>query len=218
MARIDRATTGAPVTADQTLATGAMPADDRRVALALHAMAPADRGWMLERLPASARGQLREWLDELESLGVPRDPSLLATARAALPARAQPAGSQAAMIASVAALTPEQVADVLRHEPVALAVALLGISDWPWRQSAIAMLGVSHARRVAEATMTMHASQSARPAPGRDAALMRAVLDRVAAAPRAQSPANQVLGAQGAGRARQHVAGLVALFSRKAAA
>ncbi|MWL90525.1 hypothetical protein [Cupriavidus sp. SW-Y-13] len=202
------------MTVEPTSVNDVPPADDRRVALALHAMTPVDRGWMLSRLPASSHGQLREWLDELDALGVPRDPSLLATVRAVSAVRPHPDGTYEAMIAHVAVLEPEVIANILRRESVPLVAALLGISDWPWRQSVMHMLGASHARRVAEATMTARVP----PAPARDAALLQAMLDRAAGARQAHVPAGRAHGTAASGRARQHVAGLVALFSRKVAA
>lgn len=202
------------MTGDPTPGAGLAPADDRRVALALHAMTAADRAWMLARLPAEARGQLHEWLDELVSLGVPREPSLLDTVRDGLP----PAGARAdsvhaAMIRRVDSLSPELLADILRHEPVPLVVALLGISDWTWRQPVMQLLGASHARRIAEAAMTAPMARGR----ARDAALLQVLLDRAAAnRPASVQPGHGETDAV-QGRARRHVAGLVALFARKAA-
>lgn len=57
----------------------------RRAALTLHALAPADRAWMLDRLNPSQRSLLQELLAELESLGIPQDVALIRDALASAP-------------------------------------------------------------------------------------------------------------------------------------
>lgn len=47
----------------------------RRAALALHALAPADRAWLLGRLDAAERDRVRALLAELDALGVRFDPA-----------------------------------------------------------------------------------------------------------------------------------------------
>lgn len=48
---------------------------ERRAALALHAVAPADRRWLLERLDGAQRERLQALLTELDSLGIRFDPA-----------------------------------------------------------------------------------------------------------------------------------------------
>ncbi len=50
-------------------------AELRRVALALHALGPADRDWLLDRLPV--RPALETLLVELAELAIPPDPALI---------------------------------------------------------------------------------------------------------------------------------------------
>ena len=50
-------------------------ADLRRVALALHALGPSDREWLLDRLPV--RPALQELLRELSELAIPPDAELI---------------------------------------------------------------------------------------------------------------------------------------------
>jgi hypothetical protein len=49
----------------------------RRTALVLHALAPADREWVLGRLPERNRAQVMPCLEELAALGIPRDADLV---------------------------------------------------------------------------------------------------------------------------------------------
>src|SRR6202012_3964965 len=49
----------------------------RRVALTLHALQPADRGWMLARLEPQQRIALEDMLGELQSLGISPDRQLI---------------------------------------------------------------------------------------------------------------------------------------------
>jgi hypothetical protein len=49
----------------------------RRAALALHALVPADRAWLLERLPAQQRAHVQALLSELADLGIPKDRTLV---------------------------------------------------------------------------------------------------------------------------------------------
>src|SRR5436305_1145632 len=56
----------------------------RRTALVLHALAPADRDWVLGRLPERNRAQVVPCLEELATLGIPQDANLVDVA---LPAK-----------------------------------------------------------------------------------------------------------------------------------
>ena len=75
----------------------------RRAALALHALAPADRAWMLERLPHDRRGEVEALLAELASLGIPRDGTLAKAVEGKRPATAtKPARGVAPDAAAIA--------------------------------------------------------------------------------------------------------------------
>ncbi len=130
----------------------------RRAALLLHAMAPADREWILGNLPADASDRLRELLRELDELGIPRDAALLkqvvSTAAAREPVLeigALPYAQDSATPAeAIAAADPERLAAVLRDEPLELVAALLGLRDWTWRDAFLRHTGPVRARQVAE--------------------------------------------------------------------
>ena len=53
------------------------PAGLRRAALTLHALGPADRTWLLARLPAKSQQVLGELLLELSELGIPPDDTVI---------------------------------------------------------------------------------------------------------------------------------------------
>lgn len=115
----------------------------RQSALLLHGMQPADRDWILARLPQAERALLDEHLQELRSLGIPADPLL-----------AQAAGAGAADSAA-AALRLADAGDmqlVLAGEPVWLVRQLLSMEDWPWRDAWLAGLPTAQRERLLSAT------------------------------------------------------------------
>lgn len=56
------------------------PAGLRRAALALHALGPVDREWLLSRLPTPSQQTLGELLSELSELGIPPDDAVIRVA------------------------------------------------------------------------------------------------------------------------------------------
>lgn len=103
-------------------------AELRRVALALHALGPADRDWLLDRLPV--RPALETLLAELSELAIPPDPELIrgvlgaATAPAVVDANPAQAHALCRQLERepatlrplfVAALPVEQRVPVLKH-------------------------------------------------------------------------------------------------------
>jgi hypothetical protein len=70
----------------------ARPEDQRRAALAIHALARKDQRWVLERLAPAQRQLVSGLLGELRALRIPADPALLPALRApSARAEAQPA-------------------------------------------------------------------------------------------------------------------------------
>ena len=114
----------------------------QQAALSLHAMHASDRRWLLEQLPVSQRSRLASMLDELEQLGVPREPVLLEEV-----SNAQPAPSSVhPLVEPLRRQDARQLGRVLEAEPDAVAVALLGRVG-PWRDDVLA--GLPAARREA---------------------------------------------------------------------
>lgn len=175
----------------EALAVGNAAAGLRHAALALHAMGRADRDWMLSQLGPDERVALRALLDELMQLGVPQDGRLLEAARSGLsaspaPRHDGPAGNASALaemdrealIARVAALTPERVVAVLREEPVVFASHLMRIHPWPWKAAAMSGLGHAHARRIGDAMLAIDNTSAL--GEQREASIMRALCRRAA--------------------------------------
>ncbi len=98
----------------------------QKAALNLHGMHAADREWMLEQLSASHRKPLVEMLDELDDLGIPREPILLDEIAAA-PQQAYERNQIKLWNYSAA-----QLWQVLEPEPNAVIWGLLNGIDWPW--------------------------------------------------------------------------------------
>ncbi len=113
----------------------------QQAALSLHAMHASDRQWLLDRLPVSQRSRLASMLDELEQLGVPREPVLLDEVSGEPPA--PPVHPLAERLREHDA---RNLCHALESEPDVVAVALLGRAG-PWKRDVLA--GMPPARRAA---------------------------------------------------------------------
>lgn len=109
-------------------------AGTRKSALLLHALAHADREWIMTQLPEAERATLVALLAELESLGIPADRALVDevvnTVRE--PEEATPS-RDAALVREIAIADSSRLAALLRDEPALVLAHLLRIADWPWR-------------------------------------------------------------------------------------
>ncbi|TAK83707.1 MAG: hypothetical protein EPO12_05445 [Aquabacterium sp.] len=105
----------------------------KRAALLVHSLDPADQAWMLARLPAAGRPEVEAALGELQSLGIPPDPSL-AGALPLAPTREQVAQDSAASKALRRA-DAASVLQALRGQAPQAVAALLSLQAWPWRQA-----------------------------------------------------------------------------------
>ncbi|MDB5858703.1 MAG: hypothetical protein JWQ76_2392 [Ramlibacter sp.] len=120
----------------------------RRAALLLHAMAPLDQAWLLESLPPQRRDRLQALLQELRSLGIPADASVLQLAAAA-----EEVAPPSAM-GRLELLNADEVAWLagrLQEEPPELAVLLLAHQAWAWRTTLLERLDPARRQRVAAA-------------------------------------------------------------------
>jgi hypothetical protein len=139
----------------------------RRAALVLHGLTPADREWVLERLPPSSCEELQPLLDELASLGMPGDPELI---RSALQRVADGAQGVEPAFAVIAHASSEHVYDILVDEPDRLIAIVMSSSNWPWRDALLSRIDAARAQGIRERMMTLSV------APG----LRRAVLQELA--------------------------------------
>lgn len=132
----------------------------RRAALALHGLSPADRQWMIDRLPVQKQADLQPLLQELAALGIPADPRLAGLAVQDLPRQPVPAdfASQPSMPAESPAPMPlrleraAEVARVLATESAGFAARCLQLGSTTWRQSVIAHLPHDLTEQVKEMT------------------------------------------------------------------
>lgn len=113
----------------------------QQAALSLHAMHASDRQWLLEQLPVSQRSRLVSMLDELEQLGVPREPVLLDEV-----SNEPPAAPLHPFVERLREQDARHLCQVLESEPDVVAVALLGRAG-PWKHDVLA--GLPPARREA---------------------------------------------------------------------
>lgn len=158
------------------------PRRTREAALLLHALAPADREWLIAQLPDAERAPLRAHLDELRAIGIPADRALVeqvvAAPRAAT-AAAPTDGGDDAMRALEEARAAE-IAELLAGEPPFLVAQLLRVKDWTWSRALLRRLGAAERAAVER--------ELARAAAPRTIALQRhlvgALARRLAAAPR----------------------------------
>jgi hypothetical protein len=126
------------------------PTGLRRAALQLHAMAPADRAWLLASLAAARRERLEVLLQELCSLGIPADAALLQSEREPPTETPSPEHSAMERLHSLSAGEVAWLAAHLEKEPPVLIAMLLAHQAWSWRQALVDRLG-DDTRRCVEA-------------------------------------------------------------------
>jgi len=123
----------------------------RQAALTLHAMAPQDAAWLLQQLPAIEAVELQALLEELRSLGIPSDPTLLDELRmgdGVFPVPAARVGVDVhkltveAMMDELGAARADLLLHILKPEPVALLAFLLSMRSWPWADALLAALEI----------------------------------------------------------------------------
>ena len=118
------------------LASAASRDESRHAALLLHTLAPADRHWLLEQLPADERRRLETLVAELGAIGIPPAPELLDDLA---PARARPAaGGQA--LPGLARAAADDVAAALAGEPAELLARVMALGAWPWIDEVLARI------------------------------------------------------------------------------
>jgi hypothetical protein len=134
-----------------------VPEHARRAALALHAMTPVDRAWILEHLPEARRITLERLLDEIAALGLPVQPQhvrALCEPGAALGALSLTLGKLPASVAGTArfassapgvdplhALSAAVAHRVLAAEPDRLIADALRLGPFPWQAGLLDLLG-----------------------------------------------------------------------------
>ncbi len=179
------------------------PRGARHAALLLHAMAPADRNWMLDVLPHQERAALVPLLAELEALGIERDSALIDAATsgeefaapAALQANEVVSGMPHSAVrpdeAMLRSLDAEQVsvlAGLLWIEPAGLIAEFLGVADWPWHEALLEAMGPMQRRKIEAHLATMGTAASM--PPGLRAALISMVVARLRGRPMDGTPAS----------------------------
>jgi hypothetical protein len=137
----------------------------RKAALALHALTPEDQALILAGLPTADQRLLNTYLDELAELGF--DARAVDTA---LSDRPSPAPRD-----RVAAAAADDILRVLGNEPLGLVRALLDAGPWQWESALLsAMPGPMRAH-------LQTGSTAERPAPAREAFILRAVAEALQA-------------------------------------
>jgi hypothetical protein len=118
----------------------------REAALALHALEPDDRAWLIERLTPAEQRAVAPLLAELAELGIPADARLVDEALRHSARSATRSAQQ-----RIAALQATQAAQLLHDEPAPFVAGLLGLAEWPWTREYIAGLDASAQRRLQDA-------------------------------------------------------------------
>jgi hypothetical protein len=118
----------------------------RRAALALHGLNESDRHWVLGRLQGAERTRLTQLLEELHTLGIPPDRSLLAGIKEAAPREQVSPSSASSSPSPKTSSSKLRDADaaamlaILAHEPATLIAPVLRIEAWPWEADFLARL------------------------------------------------------------------------------
>jgi hypothetical protein len=108
----------------------------RRVALILHALAPSDREWLLDRMAPARRETLRALLDELAELGIAGDSRLVRELVADTTSELEQDP-----IAVIAGASAAAAVEALASESAALIEWILSLHVWPWRDALLGALG-----------------------------------------------------------------------------
>lgn len=118
----------------------------REAALALHALEPDDRAWLIERLTPAQQRAVTPLLAELAELAIPADARLVDDAL-----RHSARSATRSALQRLSALQPAQAAQLLRGEPAPFVACLLGLAEWPWTREYVASLDASAQRRLQDA-------------------------------------------------------------------
>jgi len=125
----------------------------RRAALLLHAMSAPDVAWLLQQLERDDAARLQLLLEELRTLGLPRQSDLLqqAARQQTPPPRPSTAPHDAGdLLQCLRGAEVQQLAAVLRNEPPGLVARLLDSADWPWRADLLEAQGPHRRRQIEE--------------------------------------------------------------------
>lgn len=160
---------------DAISASTASSPDMRRAALLLHSMPADDREWLLEQLSPRERSRLSPLLAELQSLGMPTDPTLVSEAL-----------STAESDSPQNTLAHSAMVQALLREPDHLIVTLLRCGPWAWQAALFASCTPAR-RRAIEAALQASTAEPTH-APALREALIEGVRERVAQATRRAQP------------------------------
>jgi len=164
----------------------------RQAALLVHALADADKAWVLEHLPSAEQNRLQALLSELGTLGIPEDPTLIDVALTRH-AAAAPVPVPTDDDSYLCGIAPGQIAQALRPESTAFVRKLLACKDWPWRVEVAAALAVPatggfDAAQAASATAFRHCATRLLAERLRQAGAVASTLPVAARAPVARQP------------------------------
>jgi hypothetical protein len=140
-------------------------ASTRKAALMLHAMLPVDRAWILRNIPNGQSVQLQALLEELRSLGIPADPSLLTelmSDRVKTPLveekKLENSENRTGMGFDAADVTPgghsldtarvDILLAILKQEPATLTAHLLSLRSWKWQDDLLQAMSAEQKRAV----------------------------------------------------------------------
>ncbi len=107
----------------------------RKAALVVHSLPPGDQKWLLDRLPVQNQEKLSSLLDELKSLGIPKQglaDSLLVSPEKNTPKELPPVELELVINAH-----DEEISSILIGEPVSVLAAILSVHRWPWHHAVV---------------------------------------------------------------------------------
>ncbi|MEY3200542.1 MAG: hypothetical protein RIR70_92 [Pseudomonadota bacterium] len=151
----------------------------RQTAIVLASLPRIERDWILRRLPPARARELAAAIDEATTLGITVEGALIPGLIDRLERRAEPADARAFLQRADARALSLLLAD----EPAGLIARFIQSHPWAWREAFIAHFSGPQKRALIELLQ--------RPAHAPASLLDDALIDRIAAALKAQGPVSQ---------------------------
>ena len=114
-----------------------------QAAMALRALHPTDRAWMLSQLSSEEKASIHDFISHADTSALPAQSFELAVAREERNALTEPA-----IVTRLNALDPFQIACILEREPDWVVALVIDAHRWPWHNLVLNQLGLERESRI----------------------------------------------------------------------